>query len=127
MSPRAPTLSILASESHQLYVGVTNDLQRLAEHKAGLTKGYAFEHGITRLVHFEVTPNVRAAIAREKQVKSWRRAKRLALIEQENPEWDDLWVDPASAPLTAFGVTRPQAAAGDRASVRGAAAPGPHQ
>ena len=82
---------ILVSESRELYVGITNNLERrLAEHRAGLYKGYAFEHGITRLVHFEVTTDVRAAIAREKQVKSWRRAKRLALIEKANPEWRNL-------------------------------------
>ena len=52
--------------------------------------------GITRLVHFEVTPNVRAAIAREKQVKSWARRKKVLLIEKGNPEWTDLsvgWFD----------------------------------
>jgi putative endonuclease len=82
---------ILASDSRELYVGVTNDLsRRLAEHRSGLMKGYAFEHGITRLVHFEVTQNVRSAIAREKQVKSWRRQKRIALIEHDNPDWRDL-------------------------------------
>jgi putative endonuclease len=82
---------ILASESRELYVGVTNDLvRRLAEHKAGLTKGYAFEHGITRLVHFEMTSDVLAAIRREKQVKAWTRAKRIALIESGNPGWRDL-------------------------------------
>jgi len=95
---------ILASKSRALYVGVTNNLdRRLAEHRAGLCKGYAFEHGITHLVHFEVTSNVRAAIAREKQIKSWRRAKRLALIEQENPEWKDLWAGPASTPSLRSG------------------------
>lgn len=95
---------ILASESRELYVGVTNNLQRrLTEHRAGLCKGYAFEHGITRLVHFEVTANVRAAIAREKQIKSWSRAKRLALVEQENPEWKDLCADPDSAPSLRSG------------------------
>jgi putative endonuclease len=82
---------ILASESRELYVGVTNDLERrLAEHRSGVYRGYAFDHEISQLVHFEVTNDVRAAIAREKQVKSWRRAKRIALIEQGNPEWQDL-------------------------------------
>jgi len=82
---------ILASQSRELYVGVTNNLERrLAEHRAGLHKGYAYEHGITQLVHFEVTSDVRAAITREKQVKNWRRAKRIALIELRNPEWKDL-------------------------------------
>jgi len=95
---------ILASESRELYVGVTNNLERrLGEHRAGLCRGYAFEHGITQLVHFEVTADVRAAIAREKQVKSWRRAKRLALIEQGNPEWKDLGADLASAPSLRSG------------------------
>ncbi len=85
---------ILASESHDLYVGVTNDLQRrLAEHQAGLCRGYAFEHGITRLVHFEVTSDIRSAISREKQVKAWTRAKRIALIEKGNPGWRDLSVN----------------------------------
>ena len=82
---------ILASEAYELYVGVTNNLERrLAEHKAGLTKGYAFEHRITRLVHFEVTGDVHAAIAREKQIKAWTRAKRINLIEKGNPGWQDL-------------------------------------
>jgi len=76
---------ILASESRQLYVGVTNDLERrLAEHKAGLSRGYGYERGINRLVHFEMTTDILAAISREKQVKAWTRAKRLALIEQQS-------------------------------------------
>jgi putative endonuclease len=88
---RAYYVYILAGESRELYVGVTNNLERrLAEHRAGLCKGYAFEHGITRLVHFEVTSNIRAAIAREKQIKAWTRAKRIDLIEKGNPEWRDL-------------------------------------
>lgn len=95
---------ILASESRELYVGVTNNLERrLAEHRAGSYGGYAFDHGITQLVHFEVTTNVRAAIAREKQVKSWRRAKRLELIEQGNPTWKDLGAGRASAPSHGSG------------------------
>jgi putative endonuclease len=82
---------ILASDSRELYVGVTNDLtRRLAEHRSGIVKGYACEHGITHLVHYEATQDIRSAIAREKQVKSWRRQKRITLIEQGNPEWRDL-------------------------------------
>ncbi len=89
--PRTYFVYILASASHELYVGVTNDLERrLAEHRAGVGKGYVFEHGITRLVHFEVTSDIRAAISREKQVKAWTRGKRIALIEEGNPEWGDL-------------------------------------
>ncbi|HEV8177900.1 MAG TPA: GIY-YIG nuclease family protein [Gemmatimonadales bacterium] len=70
---------------------VTNDLdRRLAEHKAGLSGDYAYKRGINRMVHFEMTTDILAAISREKQVKAWTRAKRLALIEQANPEWRDL-------------------------------------
>lgn len=62
---------ILASESRQLYVGVTNDLdRRLAEHKAGLSGDYAYKRGINRMVHFEMTTDILAAISREKQVKA---------------------------------------------------------
>lgn len=104
---------ILASESRQLYVGVTNDLERrLTEHKAGLGKGYALEHNITRLVHFEITSEVRAAISREKQIKAWTRAKRIALIEKENPEWLDLLV-PRFRLLASLGMTKPHAARND--------------
>lgn len=79
------------SEGDGANVSVTNDLERrLAEHKAGLSRGYGYERGINRLVHFEMTTDILAAISREKQVKAWTRAKRLALIEQANPEWRDL-------------------------------------
>ena len=62
---------ILASDSRKLYVGVTNDLERrVAEHRTGFTGGYASEHNITRLVHFELTSDVRAAIVREKQIEA---------------------------------------------------------
>jgi putative endonuclease len=82
---------MLASESRELYVGITNDLaRRMAEHKAGLIKGYASKHGTTRLVHFEMTSDVRAAITREKQVKAWTRAKGIALIERGNPDCETL-------------------------------------
>jgi putative endonuclease len=81
---------ILASRSRCLYVGVTNDLRRrMAEHRAG---GVAFtaRYRCSRLVHVDTTPDVRSAIAREKQLKRWRRAKKLALIERMNPGWEDL-------------------------------------
>jgi putative endonuclease len=82
---------ILASESRELYVGVTNNLnRRLAEHRTGLYQGYAFEHDIKHLVHFEITPDIRSAISREKQIKAWTRSKRIRLIEKGNPEWRDL-------------------------------------
>jgi putative endonuclease len=82
---------ILASTSHALYVGITNDLQRrVFEHKHKLIPGHTQKYNITRLVYFETTPNVSAAVAREKQIKGWTRAKKLALIETANAAWSDL-------------------------------------
>jgi len=85
---------IMTNKSRTLYTGITNDLQRRAhEHKRGLVPGFASKYRITRLVYFEVTPDVRCAIAREKQIKGWLRAKKVALIESVNPEWKDLSAD----------------------------------
>jgi putative endonuclease len=81
---------ILASRTRRLYVGVTSDLpRRMAQHRER-KHGFTARYQITRLVHAEHTSDVRAAIAREKQVKGWGRAKRIALIEASNPTWDDL-------------------------------------
>ena len=75
-----------------LYVGVTNDLvRRVYEHKNELADGFTKRYHIHHLVYFEQTPDVNAAIAREKQLKGWRREKKVALIEQMNPAWDDLY------------------------------------
>ena len=82
---------ILASVGRVLYVGVTNDLQRrVYEHKHKLVPGHTAKYNISRLVYFETTANVNAAIAREKQIKGWSRAKRVALVETSNPKWADL-------------------------------------
>ena len=82
---------ILASRGRVLYVGVTNDLQRrVIEHKAHLVPGFTKRYNIDRLVYFEATANVQTALAREKQIKGWRRDRKVALIEVENPEWRDL-------------------------------------
>jgi len=93
---------IMASASRVLYVGVTNDLQRRVwEHKAKLIPGFTHKHNVTRLVHFEEYSDIRDAIAREKQIKGWRRRKKIALIEQQNGTWKDLawgWFDSASFP-----------------------------
>ena len=84
---------ILASCSRNLYGGVTNNLERrLIEHREGKVKGFTTRYGIHRLVHFEQYEDVRYAIAREKEVKAWRREKKIALIESGNPTWDDLSV-----------------------------------
>ena len=82
---------ILTNRSGTLYIGVTNDLRRrLYQHKHKLIPGFTSRYGLDRLVYFEHTPDVRAAIAREKQIKRWRREKKVALIESVNPMWRDL-------------------------------------
>jgi putative endonuclease len=82
---------MLASLSRVLYLGVTNDVQRrVAEHRAKLLPGFTARYNITRLAYFEEYDRAAQAIAREKQLKLWGRAKKIALIEQSNPQWRDL-------------------------------------
>jgi len=84
---------IMTNRSRTLYTGVTNDLERrVYEHKQKVVPGFTVKYRITRLVYFEVTQDIHAAIAREKQIKGWLRAKKMALIESANPEWKDLSV-----------------------------------
>jgi len=74
-----------------MYVGVTNDImRRLDEHKNKLIKGFTEKYNINKLVYFEETANVYSAIAREKEIKKWRRQKKNALVQSVNPEWSDL-------------------------------------
>ena len=82
---------ILASRSRTLYVGVTNDLaRRVDEHQQGLTAGFTSKYRVTRLVYFEQFVDIRDAIAREKELKGWRRSRKVRLIEESNVTWDDL-------------------------------------
>ena len=83
---------ILASDSRELYVGITNDVyRRVAQHRAGLDPAsYTTRHRTLALVYCESTRDVLAAIRREKQIKGWSRRRKLDLIEQVNPEWVDL-------------------------------------
>ena len=82
---------IMANASKRVYTSMTNSLRRrVREHKLTLTPGFAAKYNITRLVYFESFEDVRNAIEREKQIKAWIRAKRLALVESTNPKWDDL-------------------------------------
>jgi putative endonuclease len=84
---------ILSNDARMLYIGVTNDLRRrIHEHKHRLHPGYAAEHGIDRLVYFEHTSDVRSAISREKQLKGWKRIRKLELVRSSNPGWMDLSV-----------------------------------
>jgi putative endonuclease len=89
---------ILASATGVLYVGITRDLERrVAEHRRGDVAGFTWEHAVHRLVYFEGFREVRSAIAREKQLKGWRREKKIWLIRRENPRFEDLsggfWVN----------------------------------
>ena len=82
---------IMANGSKTLYIGVTNNLERrLYEHKHQLVEGFTNKYKLTRLVYFEEMPDVYTAIEREKHLKGWLRAKKVALIESINPEWRDL-------------------------------------
>ncbi len=90
---------IMASKGRVLYVGVTGFLtSRVLQHKAHETDGFTKRYHVTRLVYYEVFKYVNNAIAREAEIKKWRREKKVALIETSNPTWEDLaaeWGKPA--------------------------------
>jgi len=94
---------IMASRSRTLYVGVTRDLKkRVFEHKWKEHDGFTADYNCDRLIWFESHQDVTKAIAREKQLKGWRREKKIALIERTNPAWVDLskdWYDIEPADL----------------------------
>jgi len=82
---------IMTNRSKTLYTGVTNNLERrVHEHKQKLVPGFTSTYNITLLVYFEMTPDVKVALSREKQIKGWLRSKKISLIETVNPEWNDL-------------------------------------
>ncbi len=82
---------IMTNKTRTIYTGVTNNLERrVVEHKCKLVPGFTSQYNLTRLVYFEVFGDMRAAIQREKQIKGWLRAKKVALIMASNPAWRDL-------------------------------------
>ncbi len=82
---------IMSSKSRALYVGVTNNLdRRLFEHQHSAPGSFTHRYNIRYLVYYEVYSSIITAIEREKQIKKWRREKKVKLIESENPEWKDL-------------------------------------
>jgi putative endonuclease len=82
---------IMSSSNRALYIGVTNNLERwVLEHKSKEIEGFTRKYNVTRLVYFEHTTDVKAALEREKQLKRWNRAKKMVLIESLNPKWEDL-------------------------------------
>ena len=77
-----------------LYTGVSSNLiKRVWQHREGVVDGFTKEYGVKTLVWYELTENPEAAIAREKQIKAWKRGWKLKLIEEKNPEWRDLYQD----------------------------------
>ncbi len=82
---------ILASDARVLYTGCTGDLhRRMYQHKHKLLGWFTKRYAVHRLVYYEVTPNSRAAVAREREIKSWTREKRMRLVETVNAGWIDL-------------------------------------
>ena len=80
--------------NHVMYVGVTNNLERrLFEHRQGIVDGFTKKYRVHKLVYFEATSDVKAALEREKQIKGWTRGKKNALVERLNPDWKDLTED----------------------------------
>jgi len=85
---------ILCNASGVLYTGVTGDLEcRVIQHKSKVVQGFTQRYDVTRLVYFEAFADIRDAIAREKEIKGWRRERKLALIRQMNPKFRDLSKD----------------------------------
>ena len=82
---------VMSNRTHVLYIGVTNDLERrVSEHQESVNPGFTKQYHLKRLVYFESFGDIANAIALEKQLKGWRRAKKIALIESINPKWTDL-------------------------------------
>ena len=85
---------IMTNRSETLYIGMTNNLmRRVQEHRLGQVAGFTAQYKITRLIYAESYAEVRDALGREKQLKGWTRAKKLALIAASNPDWRDLGDD----------------------------------
>jgi putative endonuclease len=82
---------IISNSKRTLYTGITNDLiRRITEHKKGTGSKFSTKHKLNTLVYFEEGDNINEAIYREKQIKGWLRSKKISLIEEANPNWEDL-------------------------------------
>jgi putative endonuclease len=90
---KQPAVYILASQRNgTLYIGVTSDLvQRVWQHRNGVVEGFTQKYGVHMLVYYELHDDMENAIIREKRLKKWNRAWKLRLIEEKNPEWNDLY------------------------------------
>ena len=107
MAMKSYCVYIMAGASGVIYIGVTNDIERrVVEHKSKAVPGFSARYNLTKLVYFEAFSDVRAAIAREKELKGWLRRRKIALIESVNPRWNDLspeWVRSAAGTAKAVG------------------------
>jgi putative endonuclease len=90
---KQPAVYILANQRNRtLYIGVTSNLiKRIYEHKNNLLDGFTKQYNIHLLVHYELYDDMENAIIREKRLKEWKRAWKIRLIEETNPQWRDLW------------------------------------
>jgi len=92
---KSPCVYILANKPNgTLHIGVTSDLvSRAWQHREGLAKGFSKTYEVKRLVYYEMHETMTDAIYREKQLKKWKRAWMISLIEKTNPHWQDLWAE----------------------------------
>jgi putative endonuclease len=111
MRERCYYVYIVASKSRAIYVGMTGFLMaRVLQHRSGEGGDFSRKYRTHRLVYFEAFQNVGKAIARETEIKKWRREKKVALIQKENPTWEDLaagWGGPAVMTVTAKAGSSP--------------------
>ena len=94
MSEKKGYIYILTNKGNNVfYTGVTSDLvKRIYEHKNKLVDGFSKKYNLDRLVYYEIFESIQDAIPREKQIKGWLRSRKIALIEQMNPAWEDLYL-----------------------------------
>ena len=92
MNKKAYTYILASQRNGTLYVGVTSDLiKRIYEHKNNIIKGFTSKYNVKNLVYYEIFSDISEAIKREKEIKGWRRDRKIAIIEKDNPEWGDLY------------------------------------
>jgi putative endonuclease len=98
---KQPCVYLLASQRNgTLYIGVTSDLiKRVYQHREGMVEGFTKRYDVKTLVWYEIHEVMESAILREKQLKKWSRIAKIRLIEQQNPNWQDLWLELTSPSL----------------------------
>ena len=99
---------IMSNRSSTLYIGVINDLlKRVLQHKEKLVDGFTKRYAIDRLVYYESGESIESAISREKQLKGWRRDRKIELVESVNPEWKDLSLELMDSASKTGSVNKP--------------------